>query len=195
MQKVFLDFSFNYLTFNVFFSRSSLPKGFKINKLIIQLVLMAELDCLIVRQPYTSLIAFGKKRWEFRSYPTKKSGKIGIASSPYEPWQTVSPELNKVSHLFSRGVILATANLVTSFYVTASDLKRNITGPVQVKIHGKIINTCDKPIGEPIEDVNNAIQKKGWESFAWLLEDVKVLNKPRPFKKTSPKSTWVRVEM
>ena len=156
---------------------------------------MAKLDCLIIRQPYASLIAFGKKRWEFRSYPIKKRGKIGIASSPSEPWQTLSPELNRVSHLFPRGIVLATANLVTSFYVTASDLMRKKTEPVQVKVHGNIIKTCDEPIGEPIEDVNNAIRQKGWESFACLLEDVKILNEPKPFQRTSPRATWVKVEV
>lgn len=156
---------------------------------------MTKLDCLITRQPYASLIAFGKKRWEFRSYPTKKRGIIGIASSPSEKWQTLSPGLNRVSHLFPRGVVLATADLVTSFYVTTSDLERKKTEPVQIKLHGTIVTTCDKPIGEPIEDVNNAIQQKGWESFVWLLENVRILNEPKPFERTSPKSTWVKVEI
>lgn len=156
---------------------------------------MTKLDCLIIRQPYASLIAFGKKRWEFRNYPTKKTGRIGIASSPNEPWMTRSSELNRFSHLFPRGVVLATANLVTSFYVTANDLKSNKTEPIQVNLHGKIVTTCDKPIGEPREDIDNAIQQKGWESFAWFLKDVKTLVKPKPFEKISSKSIWGKVDV
>ena len=156
---------------------------------------MRTLSCLIVRQPYASLIAFGKKRWEFRSYPTKKEGIIGIASSPSEKLRTLDPELNRVSGLFPRGVVLATANLVTSFYVTASDLESKKTNPIPVKLHRAIVHTCDEPLGEPIIDVDNAIKNKGWESFAWLLEDVRVLEDPVPFNRTASRSTWVAVDI
>lgn len=153
------------------------------------------MDCLIVRQPYASLIAFGKKRWEFRRYPTEKTGRIGVASSPSEPLKTLSPELNKIAHLFPRGVILATANLVTSFYVTGNDLRKNRTDPVLVEMHGFLVETSDKPIGEPLADIDYAIKRKGWESFAFLLEDIEILNEPKPFERTSPRSTWVKVEI
>ena len=81
------------------------------------------MQCLIIRQPYASLIAFGKKRWEFRGYDTKKHGLIGIAASHNEPLQTLNEDLNEIAYVFPRGVVLALAELVTSFYVKNEDLK------------------------------------------------------------------------
>lgn len=36
------------------------------------------IDCLIVRQPFASLIAYGMKRWEFRTYNCKKRARKTI---------------------------------------------------------------------------------------------------------------------
>jgi hypothetical protein len=155
---------------------------------------MALLQCLIVAQPYASLIAVGCKRWEFRGYESKKTGKIGIAASNVDPWLTRNVELNKISHLFPRGMVLATADLVTSFFVASEDLKKKITAPVQVSLHGHSILTCGEPIGEPLEDVNTAIADRNWRSFAWLLENVKILDPPISFERDG-RSTWVTVEI
>jgi len=151
-------------------------------------------QCIVVAQPYASLIAFGYKRWEFRSYESKKTGHIGIAASNSVPWPTRNLELNKTSYLFPRGVVLATADLVASFFVTSEDLKRKLTGPVQINLHGHIIVTCGEPIGEPLEDVNGAIADRNWNSFAWLLENVKPLENLIPFEKND-RSTWVTVDI
>src|SRR5437764_490987 len=94
------------------------------------------MQCLIVRQPYASLIAFGKKRWEFRNREIKKRGLVGIAASPNEPYRTWSDELNRVAPLFPRGVVLATAEMITSFYITGQDLKAVLTEPIEVMLHG-----------------------------------------------------------
>lgn len=155
---------------------------------------MSKLDCLIIRQPYASLIAFGKKRWEFRRYDTKKTGSIGIAASHGEPWITSSFELNKILYMMPRGVVLATAELVTSFFVTNKDLESNRGKPIRVKLHGNVVTTLDEPIGEPPEDVDSAIQDQGWESFAWLLENVKQLEKPIPIERNLS-STWTKVTL
>jgi len=155
---------------------------------------MAVLQCLVVAQPYASLISVGYKRWEFRGYESKRVGKIGIAASNSKPWPTRNAELNKVSYLLPRGVVLVTADLITSFFVTSEDLKRKITAPVQVNLHGHDIVTCGEPIGEPLEDVNFAIAERNWRSFAWLLENVEPLNPPISFERNN-KSTWVTVEI
>ena len=147
------------------------------------------LSCLLIQQPYASLIAFGKKRWEFRSYETKKRGIIGIAASPSSVLSTKNASLNSVSHLFPRGVLLATANLVNCFYVTSADLRRVMTEPVEVNIHGHDLLTLDCPIGEPKEDVERAANSKYWESYVWELDEVKPLSNPINVNKRS-RSTW-----
>ena len=154
---------------------------------------MSLLRCLLVQQPYASLIAFGRKRWEFRSYETEKRGTIGIAASPSSVLSTLSPSINSVSHLFPRGVLLATAKLVNCFYITGSDLKKAMTEPVALNVHGQEITTLDSPIGEPGEDVEAAVNSSNWESFVWELEDVKPVPSTILLEKKS-RSTWVSVD-
>jgi len=155
---------------------------------------MTLLSCLLVQQPYASLIAFGRKRWEFRSYEIKRRGLIGIAASPSSVFPTMSPELNKISDTFPRGVVLATAELVNCFFVTANDLKKHMNPLVNVSLHGREITTLDSPIGEPENDVRAAANDTSWQSFVWELENIKPLKTPIPIVKSS-KSTWVRVEL
>jgi hypothetical protein len=150
------------------------------------------LDCLLVQQPYASLIAFGKKCWEFRSYETKKRGLIGIAASPSSVLLTRSSSLNSVSHLFPRGVLLATANIVNCFYVTGADLKKAMKEPIKINLHGHEISTLDSPIGEPLEDVRFAAESDSWESFVWELSEIRPINTQIPVIKES-RSTWVKI--
>lgn len=154
---------------------------------------MSLLRCLLVQQPYASLIAFGRKRWEFRSYETEKRGTIGIAASPSSVLSTLSSSMNSVSHLFPRGVLLATAKLVNCFYITGTDLKKAMTEPVALNVHGQEITTLDSPIGEPREDVEAAANSSSWESFVWELEDVKPVPITILIEKKS-RSTWVSVD-
>lgn len=152
------------------------------------------LDCLIVQQPYASLIAYGKKRWEFRNYDTKKTGLIGIAASPSQNLPTLNHKLNAAAINFPKGVVLATAELATSFFATSSDLEAVLTEPIKLTIHNHEFLLFDEPIGEPIEDVKGAISKKNWKSNAWLLENVKPLSKPIPFERRG-QSTWIKVDI
>ena len=147
----------------------------------------------MIQQPYASLIAFGRKRWEFRSYDLKTRGTIGIAASPSSVLPTLSPPLNRVSHTFPRGVLLAKAKLVNCFYATSSDLKKTLTGPVTLTIHGHQISTLDSPIGEPEEDVKAAINSPDWESFVWEFEEIEPLQIQIPIEKQS-RSTWVSLD-
>lgn len=152
------------------------------------------LDCLVIKQPYASLIAFGKKRWEFRSHESKKKGLIGIAASPNEPLITKNILFNRYKHVFPRGVVLATGELMTSFLVKSEDLKTNVTDPIIVTLHGHDFLTSDEPLGEPIEDIQSAIRHTGWQTYGWLLENVKPLDKFIPLDKLE-KSTWIGMEV
>lgn len=155
---------------------------------------MQHLDCLIIQQPYASLIAFGKKRWEFRSYDCKKRGKIGIAASTAPALRTLNSELNKIAGLLPRGVVLAIGDLTNSFFVTVDDLKRNLALDVKINLHTHEITTIDQPIGEPRQDVERAIQSLTWESYAWQIENVRALKAPIPYFRES-RSTWVKVDI
>jgi hypothetical protein len=152
------------------------------------------LDCLLVQQPYASLIVFGNKRWEFRSYEIKRRGTIGIAASPSSVLPTRNRKLNASAAFFPRGVLLGTANLVNCFYATAADLKNTVTKPVEISMHGQQFFTLGPPIGEPREDVELAANSRSWASYVWELEDVKPLKIPIPVVKKLG-STWVSVNL
>ncbi len=160
---------------------------------MVEASLLSRLSCLIVRQPYASLIAFGKKRWEFRSYEVKKRGTIGIAASPNPPYPTKNVSLNRVATEFPRGVLLATADLVGCFYATAADLRKATTPPIEVSLHNHKILTVDSPIGEPKDDVVAAANSTTWESYALELENVRPIQEHILVTPTS-RSTWVFVE-
>ena len=152
-----------------------------------------QLSCLLVRQPYATLIMYGKKRWEFRSYEVKKRGLIGIAASPSSILPSESNNLNCISNLMPKGCLLGTANLRTCFYITSKELVKAIGNEVKLMIHDKIVTTLDSPIGEPIEDVNHVINNKEWASWVWELNDINPIEKKIPIAKTS-KSTWVEID-
>jgi hypothetical protein len=153
-----------------------------------------QLDCLIVQQPYASLISVGKKRWEFRSYDSNRRGTIGIAASPGPVFRVVNWDLNRIAGLLPRGVLLSIVDFDNSFFVTSEDLRRNLSPEVEVDLHGHKIVTLNEPIGEPSEDVERAIQSSTWESYVWLMKNVRPLKKPIPFVRAS-RSTWVTIEI
>lgn len=155
---------------------------------------VTEIDCLIIREPYASLVVFGKKRWEFRDYDTRKRGVIGIAASRSKPMVTSDRELNTLSHKMPRGVVIGTAELINSFYVTNADLECSRGEPVKIELLGKKIITLDEPIGEPIEQVDQAIKNDKWEKFGWVFEDVKALDKPIVYER-SKGSTWTKINL
>ncbi len=151
------------------------------------------LDSLFVQQPYASLIIFGKKRWEFRSYDAKKRGEIGIISSHHNTIQSNDNTLNKAVQTFPKGVLLGTAELVNSFFITNRVLKKFIRDVVTIRIHGNEITTIDSPIGEPLIDVVKASENQNWNSWVWEFENI------HPFEDLisvvrSSQSVWQKVE-
>jgi len=139
------------------------------------------------------LIAYGRKRWEFRSYEVKKRGTIGIAASPNPPYSTKNESLNKAAADFPRGLLLGTAELVNCFYATSTDLKKAMTEPVEILLHGHKILTLDSPIGEPKEDVESAAGLPAWESYAWEIENVQPVWAQITISPES-RSTWAYVD-
>jgi hypothetical protein len=152
--------------------------------------LQTTLPCLIVRQPYASLIAYGRKRWEFRSYNARKRGRILIAASRGQPIPTSDSVLNNAATSFPRGALLASAELVNSELVTAHRVRQLAQSSVKYRIGDFELMTADAPIGEPISDVESIpIQ---WRCFAWELGNVKPFETPVPLTKPSC-SPWTRV--
>jgi hypothetical protein len=150
--------------------------------------------CLIVRQPYASLMAYGCKRWEFRSYDSTKRGMIAIASSRGPALKTASKELNVAAKHFPKGIVLATANLVNTFNATNKEIKESFTGTTQVRIHGKKFIVANEPLGEPVPDIELTIEDTNWKSYVWELHDVTPLSFPIALSKKS-NSSWTTIEI
>lgn len=152
------------------------------------------LDCLVIRQPYASLIAFGHKRWEFRKYDSRKKGTIGIVASPHEPLPVKDLALSRIRSKLPRGLLLATAEMTGAFFVGSADIKSKITNPVRVNLHGFDIDTVGAPVGEPIADVRAAAENRSWQSYAWALENVKPVKTSVAVEKLE-RSTWITIEV
>jgi hypothetical protein len=153
------------------------------------------IDCLIVRQPFASLIAYGMKRWEFRTYDCKKRGLIGIGSSRGNPLKTGDPYLNSISRSFPRGVALATAVLTDSFEANNEYLMREIKGQDTVTIHKHLFKVASAPIGEPMSDIMEAAKDKKWKMFIWVLKDVRPFKTFVPLQNNATGSTWTKITL
>ena len=153
-----------------------------------------KLDCLVVRQPYASLIAFGHKRWEFRKYDSRKKGLIGILASPNNPLPVKDFALNRIRSRLPRGILLATAEMTGSFFIGSADIRSKITDPVAVNLHGFEITTVSAPVGEPMTDVQAAAENRSWQSYAWALENVKPVKTAVMVEKLE-RSTWITIEV
>lgn len=152
------------------------------------------MQCLIVRQPYASLIAYGCKKWEFRSYDSTKRGTIAIASSRGPALKTTNNELNAAAKHFPRGVALATANLVNTFHATNKEIKESFTGTTQVRIHDMKFTVAKEPLGEPVSDIKLVIEDTNWKSYVWELHDVTPLSSPIALT-TKSNSPWTIIEI
>lgn len=151
------------------------------------------LDCLIVREPYASLIAYGPKRWELRFHPCKKRATIGIIASRRPPIPINSSVA--ASHSFPQGALLAIAKLSNCRKVTSQDLLPFINGHYRkVRVHDVEFETCEPPLGEPVDDVIEAANDDDWECYAWQLTSVVSLKKPKPIR-SKAHSTWQTVKI
>lgn len=153
------------------------------------------LDCLIIRQPFASLIVFGVKRWEFRSYASDKRGTIAIAASKAPPLRTSDAKLNQAAiNRFPRGVVLGTARVMGSHLITSKELQTRFRCCQQVTIHGLEFLVASEPLGEPPDDIRMALSRKGWRSFVWELDNVKPLAAPIEYLPAHG-STWTKVKL
>jgi len=151
-----------------------------------------DLPCLLVRQPYASLIAYGLKRIEFRKYPTRVRGRIGIAASKGPPLQTLDTTINSVSMEWPRGFVLATATLSRTEFWDQNMLGRSAVRQRDILVHGTSLRVYDSPLGEPTADVDTAIGRGDWQSWAWIMQDVQPLRFPKEYVQAS-RSSWAKV--
>lgn len=152
-----------------------------------------QLECLVVREPYASLIAYGQKRWEFRCRPCQKRTIIGIVASRRSPIP-INPQVAK-SRSFPRGALLALARLEDCKRVTADDLVPFINGHYRkMNLHGIDFEVCEPPVGEPVDDVRTAANDDDWECYAWQLASVIRLREPRIIPSRAY-STWQRIKI
>ena len=119
---------------------------------------------------------------------------IGIASSRGAPLETGNERLNKLSGFFPRGVVLGTARIANSFFVTNEELRREFEGQTQVKLHGYTFTVASEPLGEPSEDIQIAIENDSWRSYVWELKDVTPFRSPIAICEI-PRSSWINVEI
>ncbi|MFA5169832.1 MAG: ASCH domain-containing protein [Candidatus Paceibacterota bacterium] len=159
------------------------------------------MKAITVIQPWTSLIALGEKKIETRSWKTNYRGPLAIHASKTIPtyakeickgfpfWQVLiekyaDKNLKVKTYAFghpqeiefTKGMIIATCNLVDC-------CKIRCIRPV--KRDGEVIMTAF------IESKNSLIEVSGNElsfgdytpgRYAWILEDVKILDNPIPAK-------------
>jgi hypothetical protein len=131
---------------------------------------------LTIQQPWATLIAIGAKTIETRSWTTNYRGKLAIHSSKAfplenqsllieEPFKSIFDSEFPKNTALRCGYILATCELV------------NVV-PIFWKIDDKKTN----PIGITISDKERALGNYQYGRFAWILENVKVLETPIPAK-------------
>ena len=153
-----------------------------------------ERDCLIVRQPYASLIAYGVKRIEFRTQNCKKRGPILIASARGKPLKTGDPILNNIAKSFPRGYILAKAVLADAFLGNNEFIQKKLEGDEIVNIHKHKFRVASRPFGEPMIDISKAANDKNWKVYFWVLKNVSSLDNIIPLLTNGTGSSWIKVK-
>jgi hypothetical protein len=153
-----------------------------------------KVDCLIVRQPYASLIAYGVKRIEFRTQNCTKRGPILIASARGRALKTGDNYLNSISKSFPRGYILANAVLADAFIGNNEFIREKLVGEETVCIHKHEFQVASKPFGEPINDLLKAASDKNWKRYFWVLKDVRPLSNIIPLTGKGTGSSWIQVK-
>lgn len=143
------------------------------------------MKCLLVRQPYASLISHGLKRIEFRNRPTTPKGIIAIAASRGRPIKTSNKLLNEASEYFPRGKILALADLHSNVFYDNKKLSELFTGSMKYVIHDVEIELANQPLGEPLSDILEAINDHSWWSYGWHLLDIRPLKEPLKMERRS----------
>lgn len=148
--------------------------------------------CLLVRQPYASLISQGFKRIEFRSRDCKIRESVIIASSKGPSIKTKDPDMNLISDELPKGKLLSLVNIESSSFLTHEDLKGMLNGSKIVCINKKNICIANEPLGEPILDIIDAINNRNWWAYGWNLSALKIFDSPIEYS-SKAYGSWVNL--
>ena len=146
--------------------------------------------CLLVRQPYASLISYGIKRIEFRNRNCNIRETIAIAASKGPSIKTSDPKLNAISNEMPKGKILALGKIVSSNLVSKNDLFTLFKGKKRVDLHGISLSLAETPLGEPIDDIVKAVNDSKWWAYAWYLSKINAFEEPIEMS-TKAYGSWV----
>ena len=139
------------------------------------------MKCLTVTQPWASLIAIGAKRIESRSWSTSYRGPLAIHAAKGFPrwaketcWRDPFDEIlrTKFGDGTSWAQILPTILPVGK--VIAIARLTNVLPAEVVDNVGNVFDTCLDPLSEQEKAFGDYTPGR----FAWILEDVKALEKP-----------------
>jgi hypothetical protein len=108
--------------------------------------------------------------------------------------KTGDDNLNEHVKSFPRGFVLATGDLARSFSASNDDLRRSFNGQVKIKIHGFSVTVAKEPLGEPINDIQMALDNEEWKSFVWEFTDVVPFLAPVQIHGKS-NGVWIDVEI
>ena len=149
------------------------------------------MKAITIWQPYASLVGYGVKQYETRSWATKYRGPLAIHAAAKDP-RTLPPEMCRILEKYAdklgelpRGAIIATAELVNVWYIvhhpgTNVDVAKNI--PI-----GAESITTDKhapDFGDYFVPTIGEMALGDWTPgrYAWELRNVRLLPEPIPAK-------------
>lgn len=148
--------------------------------------------CLLVRQPYASLISEGYKKIEFRSRACNIREPIAIAASKGPAFETNDSNLNLISDLLPKGKILSIASLDSSSLLYQKDLRELMTGVITANIYEKEVHLASAPLGEPILDIIEVLNDPDWWAYGWSISNLTKIE--TPIKYTSKAyGSWINL--
>lgn len=136
------------------------------------------MKALTITQPWATLIAQGQKRIETRSWSTNYRGPLAIHASKGLPNWVVNivrsePQFanalgNQALSDLPRGCIIATCQLVAVKFIPLHDKGWDWISPTGRRFH------------YPVTDRELAFGDFAVGRYAWLLDDIRLLEKPFP---------------
>ncbi len=152
------------------------------------------MKALSLNQPYASLIAWGEKRFETRSWPTNMRGTIAIHASASVPaWARAAGETEEFRHAYKRNDALGWRSLPRAAILCVADLVDCIptddTSP-----GGRLVTALKAVHGPHVKDKDTRLAREMYfgnyepKRYAWRLDNVRVL--PRPIECKGALGLW-----